>query len=344
MSGGAPNSKPETRNSKRAKMRHIDMAQAIRTAIREEMKRDERVIVLGEDVGVYGGVYGVTIGLQREFGEQRVRDTPISELAIAGLAVGAALAGYRPIAEIMYCDFLTHASDAIVNNAAKWHYMTGGQYAVPVVFRSPAGGGAGYAAQHSQSLEAWFAHVPGLKVIMPSVPRDARGLLKAAVRDDNPVVFLEHKHHYTYQGDVPVAEGVIPIGVAEVKREGSDVTLVSWSQTLTFALDAAERLQAEGISVEVVDPRTLQPLDVPTICSSVAKTGRLVVAHEAVTFGGFGAEIVAQVTQHAWDSLREPPLRLGATFAPIPYSDPLEQFVIPQVDDIVRQVKEYLGT
>lgn len=325
------------------KMRNITYAQAIRTAIREEMKRDEKVILFGEDIGQYGGVYGATTGLQREFGEDRVRDTPISEMAIGGMAVGAALAGYRPIAEIMYCDFLAQASDAIVNNAAKWRYMSGGHVALPLVVRSPAGGGAGYAAQHSQDLEAWFAHIPGLKVVMPGLPRDARGLLKAAIRDDNPVLFLEHKAHYTYKGEVPAAEEVIELGVADVKRHGSDVTLVAWSKTLTFCLEAVELLAQEGIDVELVDPRTLQPLDIETICSSVAKTGRLVVAHEAVTFGGLGGGIVAQVVEHAWDNLKAAPLRIGAPFVPVPYSEPMERFVVPQVQRIVDEVKRHLA-
>ncbi len=325
------------------RMRNITYAQAVRTAIREEMKADETVILFGEDVGQYGGVYGATTGLQREFGSERVRDTPISEMAIGGMAVGTALAGFRPIAEIMYCDFLAQASDAIVNNAAKWRYMSGGQVCLPLVVRSPAGGGAGYAAQHSQNLEAWFAHIPGLKVVMPGLPRDARGLLKSAIRDDNPVLFLEHKAHYTYKGEVPAEEEVIPLGVADIKREGKDVTLVAWSKTLTFCLEAVELLAEEGIDVELVDPRTLQPLDIETICASVGKTGHLVVAHEAVTFGGLGAEIVAQVVEHLWGSLRKPPLRLGAPFVPVPYSEPLERFVIPQVQDIVAGVKAHVG-
>lgn len=324
-------------------MRVITFAQAIRTALREELRRDPRVLLFGEDVGFYGGVYGATTGLQREFGEERVRDAPISEAGIAGLAVGAALAGFRPVAEIMYCDFLAHAADALVNNAAKWRYMSGGQFTLPLVVRSPAGGGAGYAAQHSQNLEAWFAHIPGLKVVMPGLPRDARGLLKAAIRDDNPVVFLEHKAHYTFKGEVPAQEEVIPLGVAEIKRPGTDLTLVSWSKTLTYALEAAEALAGEGISVEVVDPRTLQPLDIDAICRSVARTGHLTVAHEAVQLGGFGAEIVAQVAERAWDSLRKPPLRIGAPFVPLPYSQPLESFVLPQVETLVQRVREYLG-
>lgn len=324
------------------KMRNLTMSAAIQTALREEMRRDERVLLFGEDVAVYGGVYGATIGLQREFGPKRVKDTPISEMAIAGMAVGAALGGYRPVAEIMYCDFLTHASDALVNNAAKWRYMSGGQYALPLVVRSPAGGGEGTAAQHSQSLEAWFAHVPGLKVVMPSLPRDARGLLKSAIRDDNPVIFIEHKAHYMYKGEVPAAEELIPLGVADVKREGTDVTLVSWSRELTFCLQAADLLAADGISAEVVDPRTLQPLDMATIAGSASKTGRLVVVHEAVQFGGFGAEVVAQAIECCWGSLKQPPLRIGAPFCPIPYSEPLEQFVIPQPALIAQRVKQYL--
>ncbi|MBU0606716.1 MAG: alpha-ketoacid dehydrogenase subunit beta [Armatimonadetes bacterium] len=324
-------------------MRDLTVTAALHTALREEMKRDEKVVVFGEDIGVYGGVYGVTIGLQREFGPERVRDTPISEMAIAGMAVGAALAGYRPVAEIMYCDFLAHAADALVNNAAKWRYMSGGQYELPLVVRSPAGGGGGTAAQHSQSLEAWFTHIPGLKVVMPGTPRDARGLLKAAIRDDNPVVFIEHKHHYLYKGEVPAEEEVIPLGVARIAREGTEVTVVSWSRELTLCLEAAETLAAEGISVEVVDPRTLQPLDLDTICTSVAKTGHLVVAHEAVQFGGFGGEIVAQVVERVWSDLKKPPLRIGAPFCPVPFSEPMESFVLPQASLVAERIRRYLG-
>lgn len=257
------------------KMRNLTMTAALHAALREEMQADESVIVFGEDIAVYGGVYGVTIGLQGEFGPDRVRDTPISEMAIARMALGAALGGQRPVVEIMYCDFLAHAADAIVNNAAKWRYMSGGQYSLPLVVRSPAGGGGRTAAQHSQCLESWFTHIPGLKVVMPSVPRDARGLLRAAIRDDNPVVFIEHKYHYGYKGDVPAEGEIIPLGVADVKREGTDITMVSWSRQLTVCLEAAEELAAEGISVEVMDPRTPQPLDTATICASVAKTARL---------------------------------------------------------------------
>jgi len=321
-------------------MRHITYAQAVRTALREEMRHDGRVILWGEDSGVYGGVYGVTTGLQREFGPERVRDTPISEAAIAGMAVGAALLGLRPVAEIMYGDFLAHAADAIVNQAAKWHYMSAGQFTVPLVIRSPGGGGSGYAAQHSQNLEAWFAQVPGLKVIAPGMPRDARGLLKSAIRDDNPVLFLEHKAHYAYKGDVPREEELIPVGVAEVKREGTDVTLVSWSRTLIFALEAAEKLGEEGVSVEVVDPRTLLPLDMDTILNSVGKTRRLVVASESFATCGLSAEIAAQVSERAWAELEAPPLRATSRFVPLPYSYPMESYALPGVDDIVAAVRQ----
>jgi len=326
-----------------SQMREVIYAQAIRTALAEELKRDERVLVFGEDVGVYGNVYGVTKGLQREFGEERVKDTPISESAIAGIAVGAALMGMRPVAEIMYCDFLTQASDSIVNQAAKYRYMSGGQFSIPLVVRTPAGGGKGNAAQHSQSLEVWMAHIPGLKVIMPATPRDARGLLKAAIRDLNPVVFIEHKDLYFTKGEMPAEEEVIPIGVADVKRAGEDVTVVSWSKTLLHSLEAAEQLAQEGISVEVVDPRTLQPLDMDCILNSVRKTKRLVVAHEAVEFAGLGAEIAAQVGHRLFGELKAPIQRVGAKFAPIPFSQPLEHFVLPQTEDILEAVRRAMG-
>jgi pyruvate/2-oxoglutarate/acetoin dehydrogenase E1 component len=324
-------------------MRNITYAQAVRTALREEMKRDQNVVLWGEDIGVYGGVYGATTGLQREFGEDRVRDAPISEMAIAGMGVGAAMLGMRPVVEIMYEDFLTHASDGIVNQAAKWHYMSNGQFSVPLVVRSPGGGGSGYAAQHSQNLESWFAHIPGLKVIATGLPRDARGLLKSAIRDDDPVLFLEHKGHYTYKGLVPKDEELIPIGRADVKREGSDVTLVSWSKTITFVLEAAERLSEEGVSVEVIDPLTLAPLDMATILTSVAKTKRLVVATESHAFCGISAEIAAQVHAELFSELAKPVVRLGSHFVPLPYSQPMESFVIPDAEDIVGAVRGVLA-
>ncbi len=323
-------------------MRDIVFSQAIITALAEEMRRDPRVIVYGEDVAVYGGVYGATRGLLKEFGEQRVLDTPVSETAITGIAVGASLLGMRPVAEIMYCDFLTQASDQLANNAAKLRYMSGGQLSLPLVIRMPAGGGTGNAAQHSQCLEAWACHIPGLTVVMPSTPADARGLLKTSIRDNNPVLFVEHKKLYRMRGPIPVEETLIPLGVADIKRPGKDVTLVSWSYTLHLCLEAAEQLAQEGIEVEVVDPRTLQPLDMETIMQSVQKTGRLVIVHEAVTFGGFGAEIAAQVSERAFGALKHHVVRLGAKFAPQPFSEPLETFVLPQIQNILAAVKQTL--
>ena len=320
-------------------IRDVVVAQAIRTALLEEMRRDPSVFIMGEDIGVYGGVYGVTKGFLHEFGEGRVRDTPISEAALVAMTIGAAMVGMRPVVELMYADFTAHAMDAIVNNAAKWRYMSGGQFSLPLVIRTPAGGGVGYAAQHSQCPEAWFAHVPGLKVMMPATPADMRGLLKSAIRDPNPVIFLEHKAIYDYKGPMPAEEYLTPIGVADLKREGTDVTLVSWSKTLWDARTAAERLAAEGISVEVVDPRTLQPLDSEAIFHSVHKTGRLVVAHEAVWFGGLGGEIVAQVAAACFRELKSAPVRVGAKFLPQPFSPPLEQYVLPSVEDIMAAVK-----
>jgi len=324
--------------------REVVVAQAVRTALLEEMRRDQRVFIMGEDIGVYGGVYGVTKGFLQEFGEERVRDTPISEAALVAMTIGAAMVGMRPVVEIMYSDFTATAMDAIVNNAAKWRYMSGGQFELPLVIRTPAGGGVGYGAQHSQCPEAWFAHVPGLKVIMPATPADMRGLLKSAIRDPNPVLFLEHKAMYDFKGPMAAEEYLTPIGVADIKREGSDVTLVSWSKTLWDSLEAAERLAAEGISVEVVDPRTIQPLDSEAIIDSVRKTGRLVVAHEAVWFGGFGGEIVAQITATCFRDLKAAPARVGAKFVPQPFSPPLEQYVLPSIDDIVAAVKGVLAS
>jgi pyruvate/2-oxoglutarate/acetoin dehydrogenase E1 component len=293
---------------------------------------------MGEDIGVYGGVYGCTRGLDRQFGLDRVRDTPISEAAIAGMAVGAAVGGLRPVAEIMYCDFLSIALDAIANNAAKLRYMSGGQLEIPMVIRTAAGGHA-YAAQHSQTLETWVAHIPGLKVVMPSSPADARGLLKSAIRDPNPVVFIEHKVLYELKGPIPVQERLEPIGVARVAREGRDVTLVTWSHTTQHCLAAAEELRGDGIDAEVIDLRTLLPMDVETLIQSVRKTGRLVIAHEAVTFGGMGAEVVSQIVEHAWGELKAPPARVGSRFVPIPFSEPLEAHVLTGMDDIVESVR-----
>jgi len=327
----------------RSGIREVAYALAVRTALREEMLRDERVFIMGEDIGVYGGVYGATRGLLREFGEKRVRDTPISEAAIAGMAVGAAIGGLRPVAEIMYCDFLSIALDAIANNAAKLRYMSGGQLSIPMVIRTSAGG-HGYAAQHSQSLEAWVAHIPGLKVVAPGTCADARGLLKSAIRDPNPVVVIEHKALYETTGPMPAQETLEPIGVAKVTREGRDVTLVSWSAMAGVCLDAAQDLAGEGIEVEVIDLRTLLPADFETAAASVRKTGRLVVAHEAVRYGGFGGEVVAQLTERAWGVLKAAPVRVGSRFAPVPFAEPLENHVVAGKRDVIEAVRACLTT
>jgi pyruvate/2-oxoglutarate/acetoin dehydrogenase E1 component len=321
--------------------RVLTYAEALNEALREEMRRDPRVFVMGEDVAVWGGggVFGVTRGLVEEFGPERVRDTPISEEAIAALAVGAAMAGARPVAEFMYADFMTLAMEPVVNQAAKIRYMFGGKARVPAVFRAQEGAGRGNAAQHSQSLEAWFCHIPGLKVVTPSTPADAKGLLISSIRDDNPVVFLEHKMLYNTKGPVPAGDHAVPLGVAERKRDGRHVTVVGVHTMVLKALQAAERLAAEGIELEVVDPRTLVPLDLETILASVRKTGRLIVTHEAYERCGVGAEIVTQVVAAAFDALDAPPVRLCAANVPVPYSGALEAAALPQVDDIVAAAR-----
>jgi len=321
--------------------RVLTYAEALNEALREEMRRDPRVFVMGEDVAVWGGggVFGVTRGLVEEFGPERVRDTPISEEAIAALAVGAAMAGARPVAEFMYADFMTLAMEPVVNQAAKIRYMFGGKARVPAVFRAQEGAGRGNAAQHSQSLEAWFCHIPGLKVVTPSTPADAKGLLISSIRDDNPVVFLEHKMLYNTKGPVPAGDHAVPLGVAERKRDGRHVTVVGVHTMVLKALQAAERLAAEGIELEVVDPRTLVPLDLETILASVRKTGRLIVTHEAYERCGVGAEIVTQVVAAAFDALDGPPVRLCAANVPVPYSGALEAAALPQVDDIVAAAR-----
>jgi pyruvate/2-oxoglutarate/acetoin dehydrogenase E1 component len=319
--------------------RELTYAKAVYEALAEEMERDSKVFLLGEDVGVYGGVFTATRSLLERFGPERVRDTPISEAAIAGVAVGAALMGMRPVAEIMYEDFITIATDQIVNNAAKMRYMFGGQVKVPMVLRTQGGSGRGNGAQHSQSLEAWFAHVPGLVVIMPSTPYDVKGLLKSAIRDDNPVVFIEHKMLYPTKGSVPDAEYTVPIGKADVKRVGSDVTVIVTSWMVPRAMAAAETLASEGVSVEVIDPRTLRPLDEETILESVRKTGRVLVVHEAVKFGGIGAELAAMIMEKAFDYLDAPVERLAGVDAPIPYAAVLEQAAVPTEERIAEAIR-----
>jgi acetoin:2,6-dichlorophenolindophenol oxidoreductase subunit beta len=324
-----------------ADTRELTYSEALNEALREEMHRDPMVFVMGEDVAVWGGggIFGVTKTLLEEFGIDRVRDTPISEEAIVGLAVGAAATGCRPVAEIMYADFTTMAMDPIVNQAAKMRYMFGGKARVPLVIRAQEGAGRGNAAQHSQSLEAWFAHIPGLKVVTPSTPYDAKGLLKSAIRDDNPVIFLEHKALYFTKGHVPSEEYLIPLGQADVKRVGTDVTVVGVHTMALKALEAADELKAEGISIEVIDPRSIFPLDIDTIVDSVKKTGRLVVAHEAYQRGGIGAEIAIQVMERAFDYLDAPIERVAGANCPVPYATNLERLAIPGKEEIVGAVR-----
>jgi pyruvate dehydrogenase E1 component alpha subunit len=327
----------QKRGVKTKKIRYV---QALNEALREEMLRDERVFLMGEDIAIYGGAYQVTRGLYDEFGAERVRDTPISEAAIAGAAAGAAMTGTRPVAEIMYIDFSTIATDQIVNIAAKNRYMFGGKSTVPVVYRTQGGAGRGIAEHHSQSLEAWYQHIPGIFVVMPSTPFDAKGLLKTCIRDDNPVMFIEQKLLYGTEGEVPEGEYTVPLGVADVKREGTDVTIVAYSRMVLLALEAAEDLAKEGISVEVVDPRTLKPLDAETIIGSVKKTGRAVVVHEGYRTCGVGAEIAAQIMEEAFDYLDAPVLRVAGEDVPIPMSPVLEEAAIPSKTKIIEAVKK----
>jgi len=321
----------------------ITFLQAVSQALREEMQRDEKVFLLGEDMGVYGGCFGVTRGFLEEFGPERVMDTPISENSFSNIAVGAAMAGYRPVVEFMFSDFITVAFDAIANQAAKQRFMLGGQVQVPVVFRSPAGSGTGAAAQHSQSLETLLCHIPGLKVIMPSTPYDAKGLLKAAIRDNNPVMFFEHKLGYAVKGEVPDENYVIPIGKADIKRSGKDVTIISYSYTIHKCLEAAKQLEKDGIDAEILDLRTLSPLDKEAIITSVKKTGRVLITHEAVQKFGVGAEVAAIIADsEAFYHLDRPVRRLGGEDIPIPYTPDLERMVVPQVETIYSAVKELL--
>ncbi|WP_027415368.1 alpha-ketoacid dehydrogenase subunit beta [Aneurinibacillus terranovensis] len=322
-------------------MREITYLEAVREAMQEEMRVNPDVFIMGEDIGVYGGAFGVTRGMIEEFGPERVRNTPISEAAIAGAAVGSAMTGMKPIIELQFSDFITIATDQIVNQAAKNRYMFGGKGKVPLVLRTPAGSGTGAAAQHTQSLEAWMAHIPGLKVVQPSTAYDAKGLLKAAMDDENPVIFYEHKLCYRTKGHVPEGSYSIPLGVADIKREGTDVTIVATAIMVHKALEAAVELDKEGISVEIVDPRTLVPLDEETIIASVKKTGRLVVVHEAVKRGGYGGEIASMIAEsEAFDYLDAPIKRLGGLAIPMPYNPILEKAAIPQVPDIIAAVKE----
>ncbi|MCG7336056.1 alpha-ketoacid dehydrogenase subunit beta [Sporosarcina sp. ACRSM] len=325
-------------------MRELTYLEAIRESMSEEMRRDEDVFIMGEDIGVYGGAFGLTNGMIEEFGPERVRNTPISEAAISGCAVGAAMTGMRPILEIQFSDFVMIAMDNIVNQAAKMRYMFGGKTSVPVVVRLPGGSGAGFAAQHSQSLEAWMAHVPGLKVVQPSNAYDAKGLMKAAIRDNNPVLFYEHKLLYNTKGEVPAEDYEIPLGQADIKREGSHITIVATAIMVNRALEAAEILAKEGIEVEVIDPRTLVPLDTETILNSVKKTSRVLVVYEAVKRGGYGAEIASMIAESdVFDYLDAPIRRLGGLATPIPYNPTLEKAAVPQVDDIVVECRKLMN-
>jgi len=314
--------------------------EAINEALHEEMRRDERVFLMGEDIGVAGGVFKVTAGLLNEFGSEKVRDTPIAEAGIVGLAVGAAMTGMRPVVEIMFNDFTTLASDQIVNQAAKLRYMTAGQCKVPLVIRTAMGAGRRAAAQHSQSLQAWYAHIPGLKVVMPSTPEDAKGLLKSAIRDENPVIFMEDKMMYAQKGPLPEGDYTIPFGQARIHRTGKDATIVCTSSMLYPSLEAAERLAAEGIDVEVIDPRTVSPLDENALIESAIKTGHVLVVDEGYQSFGVTAEIAARIMQGAFDYLDEPVYRLGAADVPVPFAPSLEDLTIPSADRIVEIVKE----
>lgn len=320
--------------------RELTYAEAIREAIDLAMARDERVFLFGEDVGLYGGAFGVTDGLYQKYGPERVRDTPISEAIIAGVATGAALTGMRPIAEIQFMDFITLSMEQLVLQAAKLRFMLGGKVEVPFVLRTPAGAGTGAAAQHSESLENWFVHVPGLKVVMPSTPADVKGLLLASIEDPNPVIFVEHKLLYRTKGVVTEGYYTTPLSQSEVKRSGRDLTIVATSLMVVRALEAATKLAVEGIEVEVVDPRTLKPLDADPIIRSVSKTGRVLIVHEAVKTGGFGGELAAVIAESAaFDYLDAPIRRLAGLDIPVPYNRELERRMVPQVEDIVAAAR-----
>lgn len=323
--------------------REQTMVGALNEALHEEMTRDESVLMIGEDIGESGGLFGVSAGLQTTFGPDRVIDSPISEAAIAGFGIGAALLGHRPVVEFQVFDFVSLAMDQIVNHAAKWRFMSGGQVTVPVVFRGPTLSGTGVAAQHSQALEGWFTCIPGLVVIAPSTPGDAKGLLKSAIRDENPVVFIEKRLIYERKGEVGGEDDLVPIGVAEVRRPGRDVTIVGVLHGANLSLQAARQLARDGIEAEVIDPRTLKPLDLDTILASVHKTGRLVVVSDEPPHGGFTGDILARVAEHAFDSLRAAPVRVSARETPIAYSAVLERAILPGPQDVVSAVKALVG-
>ncbi|TMM24070.1 MAG: alpha-ketoacid dehydrogenase subunit beta [Actinobacteria bacterium] len=321
-------------------MPELSYREAVRDALSQAMRQDDGVFVMGEDIAEMGGSMGVTAGMLDEFGPERIRNTPISEMAIVGAGIGAAMQGMRPVVEVMYEDFLTVSMEQIVNQAAKHRYMSGGQLKVPLTIRTQGGAGWSPGAQHAQQVEAWFVHVPGLKVVFASTPADVRGLLWSAIYDDNPVVCFEHRTLYGLKEEMPEQLEAIPIGQGRVHREGSDVTVVATGRLVHEALQVAEQADSEGVSVEVWDPRTLQPLDVDGLVASVKKTNRVVVAHEAVTRGGFGAEITAVVQEEAFDWLDAPVERVGARFAPIPFAPVMENYVVPHADNVLEAIRK----
>ncbi|WP_420452272.1 alpha-ketoacid dehydrogenase subunit beta [Ilumatobacter sp.] len=323
--------------------RKLGYVQAFNEAVRQEMEANDDVFCAGEDIGGFGGVFQTYAGLQKEFGDRRVVDTPISEQAIIGLGVGAAVTGLRPIVDIMFMDFICVAFDQIVNQAAKLKYMFGGAATIPLTITTGGGGGLSAAAQHSQSLEALICHIPGLKVVHPSNPYDMKGLMTSCIREDNPTIMIKHKRLLGMQGEVPEEPYAIPLGEAKIAREGSDVTVVAWGRMVNEALDVAEQLAGDGIDVEVIDPRTLQPLDTATIIESVRKTNRVLVVHEAVRFGGLGAEVAAQIQEEAFDHLDAPVGRLAAPFSPVPFSPALEQHYLPSADRIADGIRDALA-
>ncbi len=324
-------------------MPELSYREAVRDAMSQAMRRDDDIFIMGEDIAEMGGSMGVTQGMLAEFGPERVRNTPISEMALVGSGMGAAIMGMRPIVEVMYEDFLTLAMEQLVNQAAKHRYMSGGQIKVPLTVRTQGGAGWSPGAQHAQQVEAWFCHVPGLKVVFASTASDVRGLLWSAIYDDNPVVFFEHRTLYPLKEDMPEELEPIPLGQARIHREGSDVTVVAIGRLVHESLRAAEEAESEGISVEVLDPRTLLPLDEDAIVASVKKTSRCVVAHEAVTRMGFGAEVTAVVQEQAFDWLDAPVERVGAKFAPLPFAPVMEQYVVPHAEDVLNAIRRTVG-
>ncbi|MCL5674539.1 MAG: alpha-ketoacid dehydrogenase subunit beta [Candidatus Omnitrophica bacterium] len=320
-------------------MREITYRQALNEALKEEIERDQTVFLAGEDIAIYGGAYGVTADLWHKYGDDRIKDTPISESAIIGIGIGAAMTGMRPVVEIMYIDFISLGLEQISNQAAKIRYMFGGKSRMPLTIRTEGGAGRSLGAHHSQSLEAWLLHVPGLKVVMPATPYDAKGLLKTSIRDDNPVVFIEHKMLYNTKGPVPEEEYTIPLGAADVKKEGKDVTIITYSRMLIFSLEAAKILEKEGINAEVIDLRTLSPLDMDTITKSIKKTNKVIIVEEDTKTSGTGAELGMKIMEECFDHLDAPVKRIAGADVPMPKSSVLEKLAIPQVDDIVRGAK-----